>query len=290
MTGISLKQAKILDVTVNSTSYEQVLSYVQNLLRKEEKFYIVTPNPEQVMLAQDDEYFKNILNNADISIPDGIGLVAASMYDNLPRPTRVVRRLITLLKQGIEVGFAVMFDQKRLQRDLKLIKGRKVFEDLIILCNDKSLCVCLVGDDKKSAQKAAAKLRQKYPNLHIHAVTGPALDSNGAPKKKGEVEEESVVKTINGINPDLLFIGYGAPKQEKWLYRLFDNLNFKCAMVVGGTFDYICGTRSLVPKWVEDFNFEWLYRLLTGSQKPARIFAAFPQFAFRVFLNKMVNK
>lgn len=290
MSKNSLKTVNILDIKLNSTSYKQVLTYIQEKLEGKEKFYIVTPNPEQVLLASDDELFKNILNNAAVSVPDGIGLIAAYKYMQLPRPKPVLKRIITLLKQGIHVGLAVIFDQKWLQSDLTLIKGRKLYEELMISADKKGQTAVFLGDDKQSAQKAAAQLREKLKNIKIHAFTGPVLNKNGNIKKRSDIEfENKLIGKINKVNPDFLFIGFGTPKQEKWLYRNYDRISFKCAAHIGGTFDYISGTRRSVPKWVEDYNFEWLFRLLSGSQRPSRIFAAVPQFAFRVFLNKLIN-
>ncbi|KKQ24859.1 MAG: Polysaccharide pyruvyl transferase CsaB [Candidatus Woesebacteria bacterium GW2011_GWA1_37_8] len=287
----SLKQVKILDININSTSNSEVLAYIEKKIEEKQKFYIVTPNPEQVLLAQDDELFKNIINAAEVSVPDGIGLIAGFKFSQLARPKKIIKRLILLLKQGFQVGLAVVFDQKWLQSDLSLIKGRKLFEELLIMADKKKLTCVFIGDDKQSAQKAAARLREKLKSVIIHAMTGPLLDKNGVLKKRvDETFEKELVERINNYTPDLLLIGFGTPKQEKWMYRLYDKLNFSCAAHVGGTFDYFSGTRKSVPKWIEDYNFEWLFRLFTGSQKPARVFAAFPQFAFRVFLNKLVNK
>jgi N-acetylglucosaminyldiphosphoundecaprenol N-acetyl-beta-D-mannosaminyltransferase len=324
----SLKFVNILDVKVNSTSYDGLLrnirAIIENSLEKDEaslsngsgilsskftgsktppkfryesrtkggKFYIVTPNPEITLNAFDDELLKRIINEADFSIPDGIGLIASYKFLSLPRPQKVVKRIITLIHQGIKVGLAVIFDQKWLQSDLNLIKGRKVFEDLIILANKKGWKVVMLGDvkGKDSAQKAAKKLKQNYKNVKISAFSGPSLDKDANPKSANDKEiEEMIVASINRINPDLLFIGFGSPRQEKWLYRWFGKMDFKGAMVVGGTFDYISGIKKFPPKWVEAINLEWLWRLIKGDQKLTRIISAFPRFAFRIFISKLVN-
>lgn len=294
MSTKDLKNVKILGVSVNSTSYEQLLRIIRLRLEnfaEKGKFLIVTPNPEIVMKAQDDELLNEILNKADISVPDGIGLIAGIKYNSLVRPKKVVRRFITLIKQGFSVGLAVLFDQKWIQSEAKLIKGRVLFMKLIILANKKGWNVVLIGDKKQSAQKAAEKLRQNYKKVKIYAFTGPDLDSNANIKLKEHFKtEENVIGRINKIHPEIVFVGFGAPKQEKWIYRVYDKLNFGCIMTVGGTFDYISGIRKKSPSWIEAVNLEWLWRLFSGDQKLTRVASAFPGFAFRVFLAKMVEK
>jgi N-acetylglucosaminyldiphosphoundecaprenol N-acetyl-beta-D-mannosaminyltransferase len=285
-----LKHVKILGVKVDSTSMEGVLRIIQSKLKKKDKFYIVTPNPEQLLIARNDEQYKDILNSSDISVPDGVGLVAASKFNTLPRPKNILKRSLVLFAQGVGVGFSILFDTQWLSTQIKLIKGRKLFIKLIKLANKKEFKVVLVGDSENSAQKAAKKLRQNFIKLSISGFTGPDLKNNGMPRSDKDTRiEKNVIKNINKEKPDLLFIGFRAPVQEKWLYRCYDNLDFKCAMVVGGTFDYISEKKPIPPSWVDDINLEWLWRLIKGDQKIKRIFRAFPEFAWTVYWEKLVK-
>lgn len=286
----SRKYVKILGVKVDSTTKHGVLRKVQSKLRKKNKFYVVTPNPEQVLIAINDPQYKDILNSADISIPDGIGLVAASKFNLLPRPKNIIKRVFTLFAQGMGVGFSVIFDKEWLFTELKLIKGREIFIELIKLANKKHWKVVLVGDSLNSAQKAAKKLKENFIKLNIAGFTGPDLRDNGMPMSiKDKAIEEGVLKSINKEKPDFLFVGFRSPVQEKWVYRWYDKLNFKCAMIVGGTFDYVSQKKPLPPEWVDDLNLEWLWRLIKGDQKIKRVFRAFPEFAWRVYWDKLVK-
>ena len=289
MTGkISRKHVNILGVGVDSTTITKVLRQVQVNVQKDKKFYIVTPNPEHIMTAQEDKQFKDILNSADISIPDGIGIVAASKFFSLPRPKSFFLRFFALLMQGLGVGFSSVFDRDWLEKDLKLIKGRNLFIELIDLANKKGWNVCFIGDRKLSAIKAATKLRSSYLKVKIHAIEGPNLDRNARPRTaRDKAIGKKVGEKINKIKPELIFIGFGAPEQEKWLYRWYDDLKFIGAMVVGGTFDYISEKKEIPPKWIDEINLEWLWRLFKGDQKVERVFKAFPSFAFKIFWHKL---
>jgi N-acetylglucosaminyldiphosphoundecaprenol N-acetyl-beta-D-mannosaminyltransferase len=275
-------------VKIDSTTREKVLRQVQANIQKRKKFYITTPNPEQVILAQDDKPFLDILNSANLSIPDGIGIVMAQKFMKLPRPRSFILRFFTLFVQGLGVGFSAIFDRGWLEKELKLIKGREIFSELILIANKKGWNVCFVGDRLQSAKHAVNKLRASYLKVKLHPIEGPNLDNNARPRTATDkVIEKKAIEKINRVKPELVFIGFGAPKQEKWLYRLYDNLNFRGAMVIGGTFDYISEKKETPPKWVDEMNMEWFWRLIKGDQEVKRVLAAFPKFAIKIFWEKL---
>jgi len=285
------KHVNILGVRIDSTPKATLLRQVQANIQKKKKFYITTPNPEHVMMAQEDALFLDVLTSADISIPDGIGIVMANKFNNLPRPKGEFLRFFTMLMQGLGVGFSAMFDRDWLQKELKVIKGRQLFIDLLVLANKKGWDVCFIGDQQGSAKKAAEILKKSYLNLKLHPIDGPNLTFEARPSTaRDKTIEKKVVEEVNKTKPNLVFIGFGAPRQEKWLYRLYDDMNFVGAMVVGGTFDYISKKKETPPRWVEDINLEWLWRLFKGDQKVKRVFEAFPRFVGEVFWNKFREK
>ncbi len=287
---IKRKYLNILGVKIFSTSKEGVIREIVSFINNDKKFFVVTPNPEQLIMAYEDELYRDILNSADISFPDGIGIVAAAKYFSLPRPKHFLKRVFVSFVQGLGVAFSILFDNNWLQSEAKLIKGREVFVELIKYSNKKGWKVILLGDRNLSAQKAAKRLKENYIQLKVLGLTGPNLKNNAEPETKEDKEiENKVISKINQEKPDILFIGFRAPVQEKWLYRWYKELNFKCAMVVGGTFDYISGKKPLPPKWIEDINLEWFWRLLKGDQKIKRIIKAFPEFALRVYWEKLVK-
>ena len=88
----------------------------------------------------------------------------------------------------------------------------------------------------------------------------------------------------------MLFVAFGAPKQEKWVYRSLNRLNTGLVMVVGGTFDYIAGKQKLPNKLIERIGLEWLWRLLTGSQRIDRVFNAVVKFPWIIIKSSCTNK
>jgi N-acetylglucosaminyldiphosphoundecaprenol N-acetyl-beta-D-mannosaminyltransferase len=282
------KQVKILGINVDSTSVTSVLRFVRS---RHEKFLIVTPNPEQIITAQNDLVFANILNSADLSLPDGIGLIAAHKFLQLPTTRNPLLKPILYFAQGLGVGFSVITDREWLTKDLKPARGRLVFMDLIKLANKKGWKVFLLGDRLHSARKAADELKKSYKGVKLYSCDGPGLDEDANPLSPDDrLVETKAIDSINKVNPYILFVGFGAPKQEKWLYRWLPKINTGGAMVVGGTFDYISGKKKTPPTWIADSGFEWLWRILIGDQKIERVSQAFPKFPLIIFWQKLNRK
>lgn len=287
ITYIMRKTINILGVYFDTSSKDALLRQIQILVNKNRKFYIVTPNPEQVMLADSDVIFKKILNSADVSLPDGIGIVAAHKFLSMPSGTGFMIWLRTF-KQGLVVGSSILFNRDWLEKDLKVIRGREFFLDLIKLANKKGWRVYFLGGEGNEAVSTQRKIERSYKNIIIRSNPGPRINNKGIPiSEKDKQLEDSLVREIESYKPHLLFAAFGAPKQEKWIYSMKGKLNIRGAMAVGVTFKYIEGSAKLPPKIISRRGLEWLWRLLTGSQKIERIVNAFPRFPLAVFRNKL---
>lgn len=245
--------AQILGIRLSITPEDRLLVRLGKILKNKEKFVpvtIFTPNPEIVLLARRNKGFSNILNRADINLPDGFGLVLAGKISgaNIPK---------------------------------KVIHGREFFMDLCSLCERDGKSVFLLGDDGVS--NAAKKLQQKYPKLKIANAVGPAINKNAKSiSQRDRLIYKDNLKHIEKVKPDVLFVGFGAPKQEKWVSDNLDKLPVKIVMVVGGTFDYLNGRVKLPPKWISSLHFEWVWRFIVQPQRVGRIFNAFFGFLWEV--------
>lgn len=286
--GLSRKHVSILGVKVSSNLTTSLLRQIEVDIKNKYKFYIVTPNPEIVMAAQEDEALMDALNKADVSIPDGIGIIAAHRFLTLPNPGNYFTRFWTLLVQGMGVGFSIFFDRRWLMEELDLIRGRELFFKLIQLANRREWRVYLLGGENGEAVGTKKILEASFKKVVFRARQGPMLFNDGTPKSGKEAkEEEETIKDIDRFGPDLLFVCFDFRKQEKWLYRHYKKLNIGGGMVLGGTFKYVTGLQKLPPKFVADYGLEWLWRLLSGSQKGRRVINAFPKFPLKIFLYKL---
>lgn len=214
----------VLGVKVDDIKMEQALEVVDGWLNKRGKHYIVTPNPEIIMVAQTDQRYKSILNDADLSIPDGIGLKLSGKIKNTFAGVDFMEKLV---EQSIVWGSTVG----------------------------------LIGGKPGVAEKAGECLRKKYPGVRIvYADSGGVIDKEGnmtADYRLPTTVEDSRPKTV-----DLLFVGFGPPKQEFWISKNLKKLDVKVMMAIGGSLDYISGEVPRAPKWLRNLGFEWLFRLI----------------------------
>lgn len=227
---------KILGVKVDDINMDEAVDTVESWLKKLGKHYIVTPNPEFLVTAQKDEEFKLILNNADLVIPDGVGLKLGGVKNN--------------------------------------VAGTDLMEKLVELASEKGYSVGLLGGKTGVAAECAERLKKRYPKLRI-AFTDYGGLFGVLPARSPIVHPHShklvaatrwgpplAVTPHNPLIADLLFVAFGHPKQEKWIYENLPKIPVKVAMGVGGAFDYISGKVPRAPKWIRSLGLEWLFRLI----------------------------
>jgi N-acetylglucosaminyldiphosphoundecaprenol N-acetyl-beta-D-mannosaminyltransferase len=262
----SQNYVNILGIKVLSTSVSRLLAGVREdithssaLGSRNNKFYIVTPNPEIVLASTKNNLLKESLNSANFSVPDGVGLSYASKF---------------------------LFG-----RDIKIIPGRILFERLIELANKKGWKVFFLGGKSQEAVKAAEKLKLNYKNIKIETFAGPKLNADGLPTSETDKDlQKEAIQLINKFEPQLLFVAFGYPKQEIWIYKNIKYLNIGGAMTVGGTLRYVANLSKLPPKWMANIGLEWVWRLITEPFRFVRIFKAFPLFPLRIFWFKITNR
>lgn len=253
------KYVNILDVKIDSTSMNEVLTTIGRFWQSKYKFSLFTPNPEILIEAGRNKDYRKILNSADINIPDGVGL-----------------------------NFACKF---LFGKTLKIIPGRKLFMELIEKSRKENKKVFLLGGLGNEAALTKEKLERDFVGLNIKSLKGPKLDRNASPINRNEEKLlKEAVESINNFGPDVLFVGFGAPKQEKWIYKWLPKLEVGGVVAVGGTFSYISDNFRLPPGWMERFSIEWLWRLLYEPKRVLRILKAVIVFPLKVVHYKFYRK
>jgi len=246
----------IMGLTLHSTSRSKVLRAIQYKLVKKEKFSLVTPNPEIILEAQKNQRLKDFINQADFSLPDGVGLSWASKF-----------------LYGIK---------------LNRIPGRMFFLDLLELADLKGLKIYLLGASESVNKKAVDKILKNYPKIKVRGSSGAILNKNAKPVSlRNRKYYYDTLKQINEFKPDILFVALGAPKQELYLADNLKDLNVGGAMTVGGSLDYFVGKIPSPPKIVSDCGMEWLWRLIHEPKRVVRIFKATVVFPCLVIKEKL---
>lgn len=135
--------------------------------------------------------------------------------------------------------------------------------------------IYLFGSAEGVALKAGEEICKRYPGIEIAGVSNGYFDDE---------REKEIIKDINDKKPDVLFVCLGAPKQEKWIHKHKDELDFGVAMGIGGSLDVFAGTVKRAPEFYQKHGIEWLYRLIKQPKRFIRMLDL-PKFGLKVLLN-----
>jgi len=238
----------ILGIRVDNYSKDETLKKVVNFLQSDKQHEFFTPNPEMLVDAQKDEYFRNVLNGGDLNVCDGVGLSLVSGVKRYP---------------GVE-----------LMVDICEIAEKE----------NKSVYFLGSGDDVVISNLKLV-IRNKFPKLIIAGLNkGPTITRDKGYGIRVSEDGEEVLHDIIMSAPDILFVAFGHGKQEKWIHEnLRDLPSVKIAMGVGGAFDYISGSIKRAPLFLRQIGLEWLYRLVIQPGRIRRIWKATVVFLYYSF-------
>lgn len=263
------ERIKILGVPFDNLTKKEVLETISKWLNENKKLHISTPNPEFLLEAQKNPKFHEILNKTHINIPDGIGILWAATH--LHKTSKNKNKLIKILKGLAGLG-ALIFYQKYCK---KIIKERVSGADLMLDICAKSLerghKIFLLGAKQGIAEKTAEKLKEYFPALNIAGFYA------------GSPDGKEITEKIDDSGADILFVAFGAPKQDIWIHENLPKLeNIKLAMGVGGAFDFISGKIARAPSFLRSLGLEWLFRLIKEPKRIRRIFNAVIKFPYQI--------
>lgn len=274
----------ILGVKLDRVTKQEALFEIERLLKEGQSAQIVTVNPEFIIQAQENRQFKEALNQAQLSVPDGIGIRAAAKFLTLDRSRYPIIRFFQTLLQGIFlIAPSVIFYPKYLNTLPETITGVDLSYSIAELSAKKRYSIFLLGAKEGIAEETAKKLKRLYPGLKVAGCYA------GSPKRE---EEEKIINMINKSQPRVLLVAYGTPKQELWINRNLKKLTRPTiAIGIGGTFDFISGKVKRAPDWIRKINLEWLYRLVKEPGKRIkRIYLATMVFPWLVWKKKLSPK
>lgn len=171
-------------------------------------------------------------------------------------------------------GISMVVVSRLLGHPLKeRVSGIDLMNRLLEQGADYNYKVFLLGGAPGVAEEAAVKIKQKYPGLVI-VGTHDGYFTQG--------DESALIEQVRAAGPDLLFVGLGAGRQEKWLNRHLAGLGAKVGLTIGGSLDVLSGRKKRAPRWTQLLYIEWLYRLVTEPQRWKRQLAL-PKFLYLMF-------
>ena len=253
----------------------------------EGKLLINTINAHSYNTARKDELFAEALTNGDVLIPDGVSIVKACRWikaKSLPKERIAgwdlfefeMNKLEECGMKNVECGVNSeecgmnnsSLDNSSSASADNSCSGKRLYETSAKLKTQNSTLrspqrtVMFMGSSEKVLDLIVKRAAEVYPHLKIVTYSPPY---------KPEFSEEdnmAIVEAINAADPDLLWIGMTAPKQEKWTYSHWNELNIHCHVgTIGAVFDFFAGTVERAPIWWQRHGLEWLYRLLKEPKR-----------------------
>lgn len=269
------EKVKILKVRFDSVNLNKATELSLLWAKDKKQRYITTPNPEILLESTKNAKFRKILNKSSLNIPDGIGILWAAKFLKITKNTNSI--FIKLFK-GLYSLAAIPFFPKYIRTELKeRVTGVDLVENICKDSINKEIRIFLLGAADGVAEETQKVLGQKYPGVKIvgtHAGTPNAPD------------EKEIISIVSKARPDILFVAYGAPKQEMWISRNLKKMpSVSLAAGIGGTFDFISGKTKRSPLWMQRFGLEWLFRLINQPSRIKRIINASIVFPIKVIFS-----
>lgn len=221
----------MLGVPFDNVTTAETAKVVERMISSGHAHYIATANVDFLVQARQDVELRRILFDADLVVCDGMPLVWASRLLGNPLKERVA--------------------------------GSDLVPLLIRIAEEKGYRVFFLGGKDEVIEKAVERVREDHPKLQIAGFYSPPF----APLL--EMDHDDICRRVNEAKPDMCFVSFGCPKQEKWIRMNRHKIEVPMSVGVGATIDFLAGSVNRAPAWVGKCGLEWIYRL---CQEPRRLF------------------
>jgi N-acetylglucosaminyldiphosphoundecaprenol N-acetyl-beta-D-mannosaminyltransferase len=221
---------QLLGVGIDNVTMPEAVLKVESAIKNNRGAYAVTPNVDHLIKLQKDAEFKKIYDQADCVFADGMPLLWAGKFLGTP------------------------FKEK--------ISGSDLFPELCKLSAEKGYRVFFMGGRDGAAEKAAETLKKRFPGLQVVGIYSPPMGF-----EKNKAENNKIIQMIRQAKADILFVGLGAPKQEKWVYSYRALYDAGISIGIGVTFEFVAGMVTRAPKWMQKAGLEWFWRLMMEPKR-----------------------
>lgn len=244
---MQIPTCNILGIEIAAINMDWLLDFTEKNLKDLSGDYCCVSNVHTTITASENQDYLKVQNGGVIAIPDG-------------GPLSTVGR-------------------KRGYKNMKRTTGPTYMGEILKISVERGYGHYFYGSTPETLEKLRSVLEYDYPGIHITGMYSPPF------RTLMEEEDRAIVERINETTPDFVWIGLGAPKQEKWMAAHQGMI--KGFMVgVGAGFDYFAGNIDRAPEWMQDHNLEWLYRLM---QDPRRLFKRYWRTNFKFIWYAMIR-
>lgn len=228
---MTMTRLRLMNIEIDNLTMDETLDAIDSLIKEDNCSYVITPNVDHIVQLERDEELKRVYENASLILTDGKPLIWISNWYKTP------------IKEKIS--------------------GSDLFPRVCDLAAKKGYTMYLLGAAEGVAAKAANNLMNKYKGLNIVGAYSPPF---GFEKDKAELKK--IESQIQDVHPDILIVGLGCPKQEKYMYHHCKELGVPISFGLGASIDFEAGNIKRAPKWMSEHGLEWLYRI---TQDPKRL-------------------
>lgn len=224
-----MKCIDVLGVRVAATNLSNACQTIEHWISEKEKTYVCIAPVSTVVDSQKNEKYRNIVNSAGMTAPDGMPLVWI----------------------GKLTGNA----------DIERTYGPDLLIALSKLSEQKGFKCFFYGGTSETNQLLIKKLEDQFPGIKIVGHIAPPF------RNSGELEKEDILEQINKADPDILWVGLGSPKQDYWMHNHRSKLNVPVIIGVGAAFDFVAGVKPQAPLWMRRGGLEWFFRLCNEPRR-----------------------
>lgn len=246
---ISLKSVDILGIQVTPVSSDDILKKIDQWVRYRQQHYICLCPNYSIMLSQKYPEFRKALNQATITAADGRAVAWACQF----------------------LGYC----------NAKQVRGTDLTRVVCQMAAQRGFSNFFYGTTDIALEKMVSNLRQQYPQLQVAGTYAPPF------RPLTTHERRETIGLINACQPDIVWIGLGAPKQELWMADHIQDLKAPVMIGVGAAFDFLSGVKTEAPRWMQKASLEWLFRL---AKEPRRLWKRnvyHPIFIAQVMLQRL---
>lgn len=226
-----MARMRLMNTEIDNLTMDETLDAIDSLIKEDNCSYVVTPNVDHIVQLEKDEELKRVYENASLILTDGKPLIWISNWYKTP------------IKEKIS--------------------GSDLFPRVCDLAAKKGYTMYLLGAAEGVADKAAKNLMNKYKGLNIVGTYSPPFGF-----EKDKLELKKIERQIQEVHPDILIVGLGCPKQEKYMYHHCKELDVPISFGLGASIDFEAGNIKRAPRWMSEHGLEWLYRI---TQDPKRL-------------------
>ncbi|HEX3095600.1 MAG TPA: WecB/TagA/CpsF family glycosyltransferase, partial [Patescibacteria group bacterium] len=201
------KKIEVAGLKIDAITKPELLKQIIERIKRREKTFVVTPYSEFLYAGIRNKQVLALLNSADFSIADGVGVLWANLFLSVPLTTKsFYGKVLQAWWQVVWTGASILLRPSLIYRDIpEKIVGADLIWDLAELANENNFSVFLLGSRGDVAERAGAKLKEKFPHLRVVGTSNK------------EISDPTIIDEINAVQPDMVLVTFNGIEQEQWI-------------------------------------------------------------------------